>query len=212
MSTWLRFMCCFDLRSKKPIIHLIICEVHQPTERCDHVVRALRLLALTGWPSSRPPSSTWFRGRGGAKAAGIAIRKAGLEGVVRHGLRASALSWAADGGATEKMLQAFAGHGTAEMFRKYIRGADQRRLAVRAVRAIVCRSPTTKRSGRRKKQHPKIELAERRPPDQLIKCATSWKHAFIDTQFHTYGSSADDAIAGSIGSMTRQATGACRSR
>jgi integrase len=71
------------------------------------------------------------------KAAGVAIRKAGLEGVVWHGLRASALSWAADGGATEKMLQAFAGHRTAEMSRKYARGADQRRLAAGAVRAIV---------------------------------------------------------------------------
>jgi integrase len=71
------------------------------------------------------------------KAAGIAIRKAGLDGVVWHGLRASALSWAADGGATEKMLQALAGHKTAEMSRKYARGADQRRLAADAVRAIV---------------------------------------------------------------------------
>ena len=47
------------------------------------------------------------------------------------------MSWAADGGATEKMLQAFAGHKTAEMSRKYARGADQRRLAAGAVQAIV---------------------------------------------------------------------------
>jgi hypothetical protein len=37
----------------------------------------------------------------------------------------------------KKMLQAFAGHRTAEMSRKYARGADQRRLAAGAVRAIV---------------------------------------------------------------------------
>ncbi len=54
-----------------------------------------------------------------------------------HGLRASAMSWAADGGATEKMLQAFAGHKTAEMSRKFARGADHRRLAAGAVQAIV---------------------------------------------------------------------------
>ncbi len=67
----------------------------------------------------------------------MAIRAAGLEGAVWHGLRATAMSWAADGGATEKMLQAFAGHRTAEMSRKYARGADQRRQAAGAVRAIV---------------------------------------------------------------------------
>jgi integrase len=70
------------------------------------------------------------------KAAGVAIRSAGLEGVVWHGLRATAVSWSADGGATEKMLQAMSGHQTAEMVRRYARGADQRILAGQAVRAI----------------------------------------------------------------------------
>jgi integrase len=85
---------------------------------------------------SRPDGKPW-KVNAFQKAAGLAIRAAGLDGVVWHGLRASAVSWAADGGATEKMLQAFAGHKTAEMSRKYARGADQRRLAAGAVRAIV---------------------------------------------------------------------------
>jgi integrase len=105
----------------------------------------LRLAALKQRnPRPLTPLAILERPDGGAwkvnafqKAAGVAIRAAGLEGVVWHGLRASALSWAADGGATEKMLQAFAGHRTAEMSRKYARGADQRRLAASAVRAIV---------------------------------------------------------------------------
>lgn len=66
-------------------------------------------------------------------------------GVVWHALRATAMSWAADGGATEKMLQAYAGHKTAEMSRKYARGADQRRLAAGAVQAIAV--PTGERKG-----------------------------------------------------------------
>ena len=85
---------------------------------------------------ARPDGRPW-KGNAFQKAAGVAIRKARLEGVVWHGLRASALSWAANGGATEKMLQAFAGHRTAEMSRKYARGADQWRLAAGAVRVIV---------------------------------------------------------------------------
>jgi integrase len=97
-------------------------------------------LTILSRPVGRPWKANAFQ-----KAAGVAIRKAGLEGVVWHGLRASAMSWAADGGATEKMLQAFAGHKTAEMSRKYARGADQRRLAAGAVHAIVV--PISERKG-----------------------------------------------------------------
>jgi integrase len=94
--------------------------------------KSLTPLTILSRPDGRPWKVNAFQ-----KAGGVAIRTAGLDGVVWHGLRASALSWAADGGATEKMLQALAGHKTAEMSRKYARGADQRRLAADAVRAIV---------------------------------------------------------------------------
>jgi integrase len=71
------------------------------------------------------------------KAAGKAIRAAGLTGVVWHGLRGSAASWAAEGGATEKMIQALLGHLTPAASQHYARGAEQRRLASAAVRSIV---------------------------------------------------------------------------
>ncbi|MBN8901417.1 MAG: hypothetical protein BGO51_10440 [Rhodospirillales bacterium 69-11] len=69
--------------------------------------------------------------------AGKAIRAAGLKDVVWHGLRGSAASWAAEGGASEKMIQALLGHKTGQMSQRYARGAEQRRLAADAVRAIV---------------------------------------------------------------------------
>jgi integrase len=71
------------------------------------------------------------------KAAGKAIRAAGLDGIVWHGLRGSAASWAAEGGASEKMIQALLGHLTPAASQHYARGAEQRRLAAAAVRLII---------------------------------------------------------------------------
>lgn len=70
------------------------------------------------------------------KAAGAAIRAAGLEGPVWHGLRATASGWVMDGEGTTKMLQALTGHQTEGMAAKYARGANQRKLAAKAVAAI----------------------------------------------------------------------------
>ncbi len=89
-------------------------------------------MTILSRPDGRPWAVNAFQ-----KAAGVAIRAVGLEGVVWHGLRASGTSWAADGGATEKMLQALTGHKTANMAQKYARGANQRKLAGEAVRAII---------------------------------------------------------------------------
>jgi integrase len=89
------------------------------------------------------------------KAAGKAIRGAGLKEVVWHGLRGAAASWSAEGGASEKALQALLGHTTSQMAQKYSRGADQRRLAGQAVAAITLPignasgTPTAKRRGRK---------------------------------------------------------------
>lgn len=85
----------------------------------------------------RPDDGTPWKVNAFQKAAGVAIRAAGLTGITWHGLRASGTSWAADGGATEKMLQAMTGHVTTAMVSKYSRGANQKRLAAGAVRAIV---------------------------------------------------------------------------
>lgn len=85
----------------------------------------------------RRPDGTPWKVNAFQKAAGVAIRAAGLTGITWHGLRASGTSWSADGGATDKMLQAMTGHKTSAMVSKYSRGADQQRLAASAVRAIV---------------------------------------------------------------------------
>jgi integrase len=71
------------------------------------------------------------------KAAGVAIRAAGLDGCVWHGVRATAMGWAADGGATEKMLQTLAGHKTAEMSRKYARVLTSAARPERAIVALI---------------------------------------------------------------------------
>jgi integrase len=85
---------------------------------------------------SRPDGKPWpvnaFQ-----KAAGVAIREAGLTGIVWHGLRGSAMSWAADGGASQKALMAMSGHSTSAMAEHYTRGAGQEGLARQAVNAIV---------------------------------------------------------------------------
>ncbi|HUC17767.1 MAG TPA: tyrosine-type recombinase/integrase [Acetobacteraceae bacterium] len=82
-------------------------------------------------PDGRPWEVNAFQ-----KAAGAAIRSAGLEGVVWHGLRSSAMSWAAEGGASENQLMALSGHRTPNMARYYTRSANQQRLATGAVEAI----------------------------------------------------------------------------
>jgi integrase len=105
--------------------------------------KSLTSLTILSGPDGRPWKANAFQ-----KAAGVAIREAGLEGVVWHGLRASAMSWAADGGATEKMLQAFTGHKTVEMSLEYARGAPRGRCragncgADRPVQGVI--NPATK--------------------------------------------------------------------
>ena len=96
----------------------------------DRADRAIMVRAGRGGP--RPWTINAFQ-----KAAGQAIRAAGLSGVVWHGLRAAGLSWAAEQGASDKALQALAGHATSQMTARYTRAADQKRLAAAAVGAIV---------------------------------------------------------------------------
>ncbi|MEJ0015673.1 MAG: tyrosine-type recombinase/integrase [Acetobacteraceae bacterium] len=85
---------------------------------------------------TRPDETPWIA-NAFQKAAGQAIRAAGLDGLVWHGLRGAAASWAADGGASEQGIQALLGHRTATASRHYARGADQKRLAASTAEAIV---------------------------------------------------------------------------
>jgi integrase len=141
-------------KSKEPIV----IEVHPVLKdaldrRLDSMAtRSPRPLTILMRPDSKPwsdPGSTKKSTDANAfqKAAGAAIRAAGLEGPVWHGLRASAASWGADGEATEPMLQALLGHKTPNMTRKYARGANQKRMASGAVRAIVVPIGEKKRPG-----------------------------------------------------------------
>lgn len=81
------------------------------------------------------------------KAAGAAIRAAGLSGVVWHGLRGTALSWAAEGGASELALMGLSGHRTAATAQHYARGAAQERMAGAAILAITLPAPRGQHGG-----------------------------------------------------------------
>lgn len=70
------------------------------------------------------------------KAAGKAIRAAGLDGVVWHGLRKTGLTWSAEGGASDAALQGLGGHKTRQMVGLYTAEANQQRLAQQAIDAI----------------------------------------------------------------------------
>ncbi len=93
--------------------------------------RATSPLTILARPDGKPWGVNAYQ-----KAAGAAIRATGLSGVVWHGLRATGLTWAAEGGASERALMALAGHLTASMSQRYTRGAERNRLARDAVAAI----------------------------------------------------------------------------
>jgi integrase len=80
------------------------------------------------------------------KAAGKAIKAAGLKGIVWHGLRGAAMSWAAEGGASQKELMALAGHRTSGMSDHYTRKASQKKLARSAVEAIQLPTSRTRKA------------------------------------------------------------------
>jgi len=80
----------------------------------------------------RPDGSAW-PSNAFQKAAGKAIRAAGLTGIVWHGLRPTAASTLAEAGCTEREIMAITGHTTSQMVQHYTRGADQKRLAKAAV-------------------------------------------------------------------------------
>lgn len=106
---------------------------------------------------AQPDGKPWKTANKFQKAAGKAIRAAGLKDIVWHGLRGAAASWASDGGATEQMVRSLLGHRTSKASQHYQRGADQRRLAAGAVAAITLPSgvqnetstPSAKRRGRK---------------------------------------------------------------
>lgn len=67
------------------------------------------------------------------KAAGVAIRAAGLSGVVWHGLRPTAATRLAEAGASEREIMAVTGHKTAQMVQHYTRSASRKAMAASAI-------------------------------------------------------------------------------
>jgi integrase len=65
-----------------------------------------------------------------------AIKAAGLDGVVTHGLRATAARWLAEAGCSEREIMAITGHTTASSVAKYVREADQRLQATSAMAKV----------------------------------------------------------------------------
>ncbi|MGY6770372.1 tyrosine-type recombinase/integrase [Komagataeibacter sp. NFXK3] len=73
-------------------------------------------------------------------AVSKAIRGAGLQGIVWHGLRATAASWLAEMGCTEREIMSITGHTTAASVSVYVRHAEQKTRAVNAIAKFSARA------------------------------------------------------------------------
>ncbi|PMP98719.1 hypothetical protein S101450_00505 [Komagataeibacter saccharivorans] len=78
------------------------------------------------------PGRPWELGQF-QSAVSKAIRSAGLKGIVWHGLRATAASWLAEMGCTEREIMSITGHTTAASVSVYVRHAEQKTRAVNAI-------------------------------------------------------------------------------
>ncbi|GBQ45923.1 tyrosine-type recombinase/integrase [Komagataeibacter sucrofermentans] len=81
-------------------------------------------------------------------AVSKAIRGAGLRGIVWHGLRATAASWLAEMGCTEREIMSITGHTTAASVSVYVRHAEQKTRAVNAIAKFSARALDAKRQRR----------------------------------------------------------------
>lgn len=93
--------------------------------------RDRRAVTILTRPDGKPWGLSHFQHQ-----ASAAIRAAGLQGVVWHGLRAMAAVQLAEAGASDAELQAVIGWATASMAAKYRRGADQKQRAAAAVEKL----------------------------------------------------------------------------
>ncbi|WP_239029736.1 tyrosine-type recombinase/integrase [Novacetimonas pomaceti] len=81
-------------------------------------------------------------------AVSKAIRSAGLRGIVWHGLRATAASWLAEMGCTEREIMSITGHTSAASVSVYVRHAEQKTRAVNAIAKLAGRALDEKRQER----------------------------------------------------------------
>jgi integrase len=90
-------------------------------------IDTLLVTPTTGTPFDPTYHGSWFAD---------AIEDAGLpDDCVLHGLRKCAARKLAELGLSEKVIQSITGHVTARMIAKYTKGAEQRKLAKRAMKA-----------------------------------------------------------------------------
>ena len=87
-----------------------------------------RAVTILTRPDGKPWKIDHFR-----HAMGAAIRAAGLSGVVTHGLRATAATWLAEAGCSEREIMAITGHTSSASVSRYTRQADRKRQATAAV-------------------------------------------------------------------------------
>lgn len=90
----------------------------------------------TGPIISKPDGSPFDRA-GISKIVGRAVRRTGgLRGCTLHGVRTTALTMAADAGASDHQLMALSTHSQAVTLQRYTRGADKTALASAAVMVL----------------------------------------------------------------------------
>lgn len=116
-----------------------------PVNRRVRAVLAIerdRIGAAAGTILTRQDGRAWkidhFR-----HAMGAAIRDAGVVGVVAHGLRATAATWLAEAGCSEREIMAITGHTSSQSVSGYVRDASRRIGAASAVRKLEKHRPGT---------------------------------------------------------------------
>jgi integrase len=90
-----------------------------------------RAVTILTRPDGQPWKINHFR-----HAMGDAIRAAGLIGVVTHGLRATAATWLAEAGCSEREIMAITGHTSSSSVARYTRQAEQKVRATAAVEKL----------------------------------------------------------------------------
>src|SRR5262249_48145200 len=86
------------------------------------------LVTKTGRPFTRKRFTDWF---------GEGREQAGLpKGLTRHGMRKAFCRRAAEAGWSPHQIAAFTGHKTLKEVERYTRAADQRKLALQAMKAM----------------------------------------------------------------------------
>ncbi|AZV38184.1 hypothetical protein CXP35_04525 [Komagataeibacter xylinus] len=88
------------------------------------------------------PSISWIRRtrKTSVHVVPSSSRVERVQGIVWHGLRATAASWLAEMGCTEREIMSITGHATAASVSVYVRHAEQKTHAVNAIAKFSARA------------------------------------------------------------------------